>query len=119
MKKILLIEDEKLAREIYVRKLKDEGFIVFEAITTDEAGKFLQKEKLDLIILDVLLPKENGFDYLERLRRVGANIPPVIVLSNLEGEEYRKKAQELEVKNYFLKTDYVPSEIVKLIKQYL
>ena len=119
MKKILLIEDEKLTREMYITKLKGEGFQIFEAITTDEAEQVLSKERVDLIILDIILPKENGLDYLERVRKEKKKIPPVVILSNLEGDEFRKRAKRLKAKNYFLKTDYIPSEIVELIKQYL
>jgi len=119
MKKILLIEDEKLTREMYVMKLLNEGFQVFESITTEEADKILKKEKIDLIILDILLPKENGLDYLERVRRSKREIPPVIILSNLEGEEYRTRAHELKAENYFLKTNYTPTELVELIKKHL
>ena len=119
MKKILLIEDEKLTREMYITKLKDEGFVIFEAITTDEAEKILNKEEVDLIILDILLPKESGLDYLERLGKSKRQIPSVVVLSNLEGDDFRKRAKQLKAKEYLLKTDYVPSEIVELIKKYL
>jgi len=119
MKKILLIEDEKLTREMYIKKLKDEGFQIFEAITTAEAEKILAKEKIDLIILDILLPKENGLTYLKRVQKNGEKTPPVIILSNLEGKEFRERAKGFGAKNYFLKTDYTPRELMKLIKKYL
>jgi len=119
MKKILLVEDEKLTREMYVIKLKGEGFQIFEAIDTDEAEEILNWKKIDLMILDVLLPKENGIDYLKRLRKTKRKIPPVIVLSNLEDENSRRLAKKFKAKDYFLKTDFIPSEIVELVKKYL
>jgi len=119
MKKILLVENEKLTREMYVMELKNKGFEIFEAIATDEADKILEKENIDLMILDVLLPSENGLDYLERLRKTKREIPPVIILSNLEDEDFRRRAKELEAKNYLLKTDFVPFEIVELVKKHL
>jgi DNA-binding response OmpR family regulator len=119
MKKILLVEDEKLTREMYVMELKNKDFEIFEATATDEADEILEKENIDLIILDVLLPSENGLDYLERLRKTKKKIPPVIILSNLEDEDFRRRAKELEAKDYFLKTDFVPSEIVELVKKHL
>jgi DNA-binding response OmpR family regulator len=119
MKKILLVEDEKLTREMYSTKLRSEGFQVFESMTTDEAEEILKKEKIDLLILDIILPKENGLDYLERLRKTKRKIPPVIILSNLEGEEYRKRAHKFKIKDYFLKTDYTPAELVELIKKHI
>ncbi len=119
MKKILLVEDEDFIREMYARKLEQQGFEIFQARTTDEAEKILKKQKVDLIVLDLLLPEENGFEYLERMRRLGVELPTIIILSNLEGEEYREKARQFKVKDYFLKTDYIPSEIAELIKKYL
>ena len=119
MKKILLIEDEKMIRDIYVTKLQQFGnFIIFEAIIADQAQKFLDEQTIDLIILDIILPKEDGLSYLKRLRKNNINIP-VIILSNLEGEEYRKEAKKLKVKKYILKANYTPSEIIELIKKYL
>ncbi|MEA3453267.1 MAG: response regulator [Patescibacteria group bacterium] len=119
MKKILLVEDEKLIREMYIFKLENEGFEIFEAINIKEAERVLNKKKIDLMILDILLSKENGLDYLERLQKGKREVPTVIVMSNLEGHEYRERAKELNAKDYFLKTSYVPSEIVGLVKKYL
>jgi len=119
MKKILLLEDEKMIRDIYVTKLKQAGdFKIFQAVTSDQAEEVLEKEKIDLIILDIILPKEDGLSYLGRLREKNIKIP-VIVLSNLEGEDYRKKAKELKATKYILKTSYTPSEIIEAIKKYL
>jgi len=119
MKKILLIEDEKMIRDIYITKLNQFGnFDIFEAITSDQAQNILDKQVIDLIILDIILPKEDGLSYLKRLRENNINLP-VIVLSNLEGEEYRKRAKELKAKEYILKANYTPTEIIEKIKKYL
>ncbi len=119
MKKILLLEDEKMIRDIYITKLKQAGnFEIFEAITSDQAQEILNKQKIDLIILDIILPKEDGLSYLKRLRENNMQLP-VIILSNLEGKDYRKRAQELEVKEYILKTSYIPTEVVGKTKKYL
>ena len=118
MKKIVLVEDERYLADIYLKKLTDENTKIFSSAFTDEAEKLIEKEKPDLIILDILLPKEDGLTFLGRLREKG-NQTPVVILSNFEDRKFRLKAQELNVKNYFLKTDYTPSQIVGLIKQYL
>lgn len=119
MKRILLIEDEKMIREMYIKKLEEEGFVVFQAMTVKEGEIFLKDKEINLMLLDVILPEENGLDYLERMKKEKRSIPPVIILSNLEGKNYRERAKRLDVKDYFLKTDYVPSEIVELIKKYI
>ena len=119
MKKILFIEDEKLIRDIYQTKFKELGDVeMFTAITSDEAERILSEQRIDLIILDIILPKQDGLSYLKELRENKVNIS-VVILSNLECEDYRKTAKELGVKEYILKTDYIPSEIVAIIKKYL
>jgi len=119
MKQILFIEDEKLIRDIYQTKFSEiKDIEVFTVITPDEAEKVLLEERIDLIILDILLPKQDGLSYLKKLKKNGVNIA-VIIFSNLEGESYRKIAKALGVKEYILKTDYIPSEILEIVKKYL
>jgi len=114
VRKILLIEDEPLIQEIYVRK----RFKVLSVVSAEEAKNILRKEKFHLIILDILLPKEDGVSFLAKIRKQG-NKTPVIILSNLEDDNYRKKAKKLKVKDYLIKTNYTPAELVELIQKYL
>ncbi|MCD6429437.1 response regulator [bacterium] len=118
VRKILLIEDEPLIQEIYVRKLEEKGFKVLSVVSAEEAKNILRKEKFHLIILDILLPKEDGVSFLAKIRKQG-NKTPVIILSNLEDDNYRKKAKKLKVKDYLIKTNYTPAELVELIQKYL
>jgi DNA-binding response OmpR family regulator len=118
MKKIVLIEDEKYLVDIYLKKLENDELRLFAFMVAEEAEETIEKEKPDLIILDILLPKEDGLSFLKRLREKGNNTP-VIVLSNFEGKSYRQRAKELNAKAYYLKTDYTPSQVAELIKQNL
>lgn len=120
MKKILLIEDEKLLAEMYRDKLSQAGFGVFLAFESREGLALAKKEKPDLIVLDILLPRESGIVFLSRLRKDPrlAEIP-VIALSNYDEPETKKQAAELGVKEYLIKTNYTPQAIVKKIKSYL
>lgn len=118
-KNILLIEDEHMIRDMYITMLEQENLKIFEALTTEEADQILNKEKIDLVLLDIYLPKEDGLAYLEKLKQKQKKLPTVLILTNMEGKEYRARAKELGVKDYFLKTDYQPLELLELIKQYL
>jgi DNA-binding response OmpR family regulator len=118
MKKIVLIEDERYLVDIYLKKLDDENVKIFSFLVAEEAEEVIEREKPDLIILDILLPKEDGLSFLERLRNKGDNTP-VVILSNFDDNKYRQKAKDLNAKGYFLKTDYTPSQIAELIKQNL
>ncbi|MCK4781452.1 response regulator transcription factor [Candidatus Parcubacteria bacterium] len=121
--KILLIEDEKMLSEMYMDKFSQAGF---EAILSSEAKKGLRlfkgKKKFDLIVLDILLPLENGIYFLEKLRNhknPAISSIPVIIFSNLDDPEIERKARKLGIEDYLIKTNYTPNQIVKEIKKYL
>lgn len=119
-KSILLIEDEPLLVEIYKQKLKEIGGKIFWAYSAEEAQTILKKEKIDLIILDILLPRKNGLTFLKELKAKKRKLPQVIILSNLGDQKLIKKAVKLKaVKEYLLKTEYTPSQIIEKIKKYL
>jgi two-component system alkaline phosphatase synthesis response regulator PhoP len=120
MKKILIIEDEKSLAEMYKEKLEMEGFKVFLAFDVKEGIEMAKKEKPDLILLDVLLPVENGVSFLKKQKEdKEISEIPVIAFSNYDDPRTKKEAMELGVKEYLIKTNYTPSEIIKKIKKYL
>lgn len=83
-KKILIVEDELILLEVLVDNLKDEGFNVLEARDGEEGLEVALKEKPDLILLDIMMPKMNGMTMLKKLRddRWGSKVP-VMVLTNV------------------------------------
>lgn len=120
MKKILLVEDEKILAEMYSDKFSQAGFEMILAFTAEEGLKVAKKEKPDLIILDILLPRGNGIFFLkEQKKSPEISQIPVIAFSNFDDPETRKKAIELGVLDYLIKTDYTPQGIVEKIKKYL
>jgi len=120
MKKILLIEDEKILAEMYRDKFTQAGFEVFLAFESREGLEIAKKERPDLIILDILLPRENGIVFLNWLRK-DAKISsiPVVAFSNYDDPATKREAAKLGVKEYLIKTNYTPQEIVEKIKGYL
>jgi len=117
-KKILLVEDEKILSEMYQTKLEREKF---EVVNVEDGGEVLEKvkkEKPDLILLDVILPKTNGFDILAELKANSKlkNIP-VIMLTNLGQEEDIKKGKELGAKDYIVKANSTPAQVVEKVKK--
>jgi len=120
MKKILIIEDEKILIEMYQEKLTEAGFKVISTVEAEEGIVLAKKEKPDLILLDILLTRENGIYFLTQLRKDPqvASIP-VVVISNYDDPETKKKSAKLGVKEYLIKTSYTPEEIVKKVKSYL
>ncbi len=114
MKKILLVEDEQQYRKVLRKKLEGEGFSVFEAIDGQQALEIVAREEIDLILLDLVMPKMGGVDFYSHLTsRLKKNIP-TIILTNLDYAAY-----PTGVKDYLIKTNTSLEEIIKKIKQYL
>jgi len=119
-KKILLVEDERPMAQMYKDKFVEAGFDVVLAFTASEAITKVKKEKPDLVVLDILLPTDNGISFLAKLRKeVEVAKIPVVALSNYDEPKTKKEAFKLGVKNYLLKTDYTPKTLVEEIKKYL
>lgn len=115
LKKILIIEDDKPLAQAMRLKLAHEGFEVTEVNDGSEGLRLLSEEKYDLVLLDLVMPKLNGFDVLEQLKK--KNDPTkVIVISNLRQEEDLKKARELGADRYLLKLETSLLQLVNIVK---
>ncbi len=115
-KKILIVEDEKAMANALVLKLRSAGFEVVLVYDGETAISTLQKSSFDLIVLDLVLPKKDGFFVLTELKKMKITTP-VIVSSNLSQEEDIKRAKELGARGYFIKSDTTLAEIVEKVKQ--
>lgn len=117
---VLFIEDDPLLLKMYETKFKSEGFKVLAAQDGEEGLRLASSERVDLIILDLMMPKLSGLDMLERLRSQShGKTHVVIVLTNLTKEEEIKRAMDLGVKEYLVKADLTPNEVAAKVKAYL
>lgn len=115
--KILIVDDEEILRRIYSDRLTFEGFDVETAGDGEEAVTKMQAAPPNLILLDILMPKLNGLQVLEQMNTNPVlKAIPVIVLSNVANDENIKKALSLGAKDYLLKTNFSPNEIISKIK---
>ena len=119
-KKILLVEDEALLAEMYRELFEKEGFDIMSAGTGEEAISVALKEKPAFILLDILLPESNGIYFLEQ-RSQDPEIAdiPVIAFSNFDDPKMKESALSLGAKDYLIKTNYTPQEVVAKVKQYV
>lgn len=117
-KKILIVEDEKPMANALVLKLTSAGFETVLVYDGKAAISILRESSFDLIILDLVLPKKDGFFVLAELKKLKI-ATPVIVSSNLSQEEDIKRVKELGARDYFIKSDTTLAEIVEKIKQTL
>jgi DNA-binding response OmpR family regulator len=118
--KILLIEDDTFLVEMYTTKFELEGFGVISAEDGIKGLEMVKKETPDIILLDILMPKMDGFAVLDALKKdkTTADIP-VVLLTNLGQKEDVKKGFEKGAVGYLIKAHFMPSEVVEKIKKIL
>lgn len=118
--KVLIVDDDAFLSGIYATKLELEGFEVVSARDGEEGLKAAAKESPDLILLDVLMPKLDGFEVLKRLKSDEAvKAIPVIMLTNLGQKEDIEKGMQDGAEDYLIKAHFVPAEAVEKIKKVL
>ena len=120
MSKILFVEDEPTLQKELNEILQQEGFKILSAFDGEEALKMSRAENPDLILLDLILPKKDGFEVLKELKAdEKMKDIPVIVLTNLEGVGDVEKAIELGATTYLVKANYKLEDVVRKIKDFL
>lgn len=119
-KKILFIEDTSSLQKAVAIVFEKDGYEILSALDGEEGLRIMKKEHPDVVLLDLILPKKDGFAVLEEMSMDPTlkNIP-VVVLSNLGEGESIERALSLGAKMYLVKTDYHLDEVVKKIKQVL
>ena len=116
--KILMIEEDKFLRKIYRDKFSRLDFDFSEATTGEEGLNKVIYEKPDIVILDLMLPKKNGFDVLIDIKRnKNTQATPVFILSNLGQESDKKRGISLGADEYLVKTEVSLSEVVEKVKE--
>ena len=120
MHKIVIVEDEEALARVLKEKFEGEEFVVELAMDGKVALPIIQKMRPDLVLLDLMLPKRDGIDVLKYIKadRDLENLP-VIVLSNLDGDEDIKQAIALGAKDYFVKSQHPIKEVVEKVKDFL
>lgn len=117
---IVLIEDDPFIKQMYANKIEEMQIKVLSALTQDELQSILSKQKVELILLDLVLPNLSGFDILKWLKtKSQAQDIPVIVLSNLSSQTDISRAFELGAVDYIVKSNYTPAEVMRTIKKHL
>ncbi|MFA5360325.1 MAG: response regulator [Patescibacteria group bacterium] len=118
--KIFLIEDDSFLLSMYATKFEIENFKVIMAEDGDKGVRLAAKEMPDIILLDILLPKMDGFEVLGEIKANPkiAKIP-VILLTNLSQKDEIDKGLKMGAADYLIKAHFMPSEVVDKIKKLL
>jgi len=118
MKKIIFVEDDPDQILMYQSKFEMEGFSMTIAESEAAVLKLAQEDKPDMILLDLLLRRENGLDILESLKKNSelAKIP-VIIFTNYDKKEMKDRSLALGAADFIIKAKVAPREIVERVRQ--
>ena len=117
-KRILIVEDEKPMARAVSAKLENSGFSAQMAGNGDEALAALAENAFDLVLLDLVMPRTDGWQVLEKMRQEYTDTP-VIVATNLSQAEDEKRALDLGAKDFLVKSNVSITEVVERIKKAL
>ena len=120
MSKILLVEDDTNLREIYSARFMAEAYDVITASDGEEALATAVRERPDLIILDVMMPKISGFDVLDILRSTPeTKDTKVIMMTALSQDTDKQRGESLGVNQYLIKSQVTLEDVVNAAKTQL
>jgi len=119
-KKVLVVEDNSSLRQTLAEFLESDDFDVITASDGEEAINLAQNNNPDIMLLDIILPKKNGFEVIKELKSDERTKDiPIVLLTNLGSLSDIQKALDLGATTYLVKGDYQLKEIVEKIKEIL
>ena len=118
MAKILVVEDDTFLQGLAAGRLQKDGHEVAVASKGTEADSQLAAKKVDVGLLDLMLPEKSGFDVLKDMRAAGNNAP-VVVFSNMADETEIKKAMDLGANEYMIKANFTLDEVAAKVAAFV
>jgi two-component system, OmpR family, response regulator VicR len=113
---ILIAEDDAVLRSLYEKKFSVEGYEVRTAQDGEQALAEIRKQKPDLLICDIHMPKVDGFQVLKEFPRDKRDFP-IIMLTNFDQGDFKLRAQELGADDYFVKKDMTIRSLVEMVEK--
>lgn len=118
--KILIIEDDSFISDMYRMKMESEGFDVKVAEDGQKGLEQINFEKPDLVLLDVVMPKMDGFTVLQTIKEdPEIQDVPVVLLTNLGQKDSVEKGLKLGALDYVIKAHFTPAEVVEKVREIL
>jgi CheY-like chemotaxis protein len=116
VRRVLLAEDDRFLRKAAETALKRHGFTVVAAVDGEEALRLARAAPPDLVLLDLIIPRMQGFEVLRALKADPATAPiPVVILSNLGQDGDMKQAMDAGAAGYFVKANLSLQDLVKRV----
>lgn len=117
---VCIVEDEDMIAEMYRVKLEEENFQVFTASDGEKGFEVIKRVKPDIALIDIMMPNKDGISLIKNIREdPSISRTPVIILTNLDNSEVVKRTYDLDVDFYLIKSQYQPSDVVKIVKEVL
>ncbi|OGY91198.1 MAG: hypothetical protein A3H70_02535 [Candidatus Komeilibacteria bacterium RIFCSPLOWO2_02_FULL_48_11] len=117
---VLLVEDDLFLQRMYAAKLAKEGLNALTAVDGEKALALMSETVPAVVLLDILMPKKDGFAVLEAMRAdERLKDVPVVLLTNLGEQEDVKRARRLGANEYLIKAHFLPSEVIGVVKKYI
>ncbi len=114
---LLIVEDNESLRSLYQTRLTQDGYLVLAAADAQEAQTLLEFYKIDLLILDIMLPDKSGLDWLSEIRAFPSYSKlPVLLLTSLSEEVGFEKSQELNIHGYLVKDQTTLEQLSQRVK---
>jgi len=119
-KKILVAEDDKFLMKVYQSKLKDEGYELITASDGEEALAKIKEETPNLVLLDIMMPKKNGFEVLKESKSNSKTKGiPIIILSNLGQDSDINEGVKIGADDYIIKSNISINGILEKIEKFI
>ena len=111
--KVLIAEDDTDICEMYAITFMRKGFTVYTAPDGRSAIEKFKNKKPDILLLDIMMPNVDGYQVLSEVRKNVNKYVPVIMLTNLDANDFAREAQFDDIDEYLIKSHYSPSEVVE------
>jgi CheY-like chemotaxis protein len=120
MAKILIVEDDPLMSRMYQKIFTFEGYEVEMAGDGEEGLEKVRSIKPTLVLMDIMMPKMNGLQALEKLKAdPETKAIPVVMLTNLAGQQDAETALSKGAIKYIIKSEFEPKQVVNMVKEIL
>lgn len=110
--KVLIVEDDKNICEMYAITFMRRGFTVYTAPDGRSAIQKYQNKKPDIVLLDIMMPQVDGYQVLNEIRKDINSYTPVMMLTNLDANDFARESQLDNIDAYLIKSHHSPREVV-------
>jgi DNA-binding response OmpR family regulator len=118
-KKILIVEDDRSLQNALVEMLGQENYDIISAFDGEEGLQKFAAEKPNLVLLDIILPKKDGYEVLATIKKGELKDTPVLILTNLEEVDNVQKALDLGATTFMVKSDFSLKDVLQKVKENL